>query len=84
MPNTENGFVWSPEDLEQITRRENLPVYDNGNGIPEMLEEALRLCPNDPLLNDFYDWYDEHEYLTRAQYENLKRFYDCWGGNTLP
>lgn len=74
------GYIWHPSHM--IKRQ--MPTYDNGYGIPEMLEEGLRLCPNDKLLNSFARQYWDKGELSPAQYASLKRFYDTWGGNTLP
>jgi len=81
MPRTKFGYFWEPQDA--IPKRP-LPTYDDGDGISQMLDECLRLCPNDPLLNSFWAWFEEREELSPRQYANLKRFYDAWGGNDLP
>jgi len=75
------GYIWRPE---HAVKKPPMPVYENGDGIPEMIEEGFRLCPNDKLLRSFARQYAKWGDLTAAQYNNLKRFYDSWGGNTLP
>lgn len=75
------GYVWREEFA---LKKPPLPRYENGHGIPQMLAEGLRLCPNDRLLRSFARQYYDRGELSPAQYNNLKRFYDSWGGNTLP
>jgi hypothetical protein len=75
------GFWWTPAEM---TKKKTLPAYEYDDGIEEMLDECLRLCPNDPLLRSFAGYFAEYDRLTERQYANLKRFYDSWGGNVLP